>query len=96
MHAQGTVQLKGMPKVSQTCKALGVDYAVAMTGFEVRGGQSVPVFDGVVIAEEHAAAVEEAYWAAERSAHPPSPKGLHPWPQCMDSPISALPSIESS
>ena len=63
---QGTVHLSDMPRVSLVCKALGIDYAVAMTGFETRGGQSVPVFDGVVVCEEHAQAVAEKYWAAER------------------------------
>ncbi|CAL8469198.1 g8739 [Coccomyxa elongata] len=62
----GTVHLSEMPRVSLVCKALGIDYAVAMTGFETRGGQSVPVFDGVVVCEEHAQAVTEKYWAAER------------------------------
>lgn len=60
------MHLSDMPRVSVTCRALGIDYAVAMVGFESRGGQSVPVFDGVVICEEHAAAVVEKYWAAER------------------------------
>jgi xeroderma pigmentosum group C-complementing protein len=55
-----------MPRVWLTCKALGIDYAVAMVGFESRGGQSVPVFDGVVVCEEHAPAVVEKYWSAER------------------------------
>ncbi|BDA45057.1 probable DNA repair protein complementing XP-C cells homolog [Coccomyxa sp. Obi] len=62
----GTVHLSDMPRVSLVCKALGIDYAVAMTGFETRGGQSVPVFDGVVVCEEHAQAVVDKYWAAER------------------------------
>ncbi|KAK9908106.1 hypothetical protein WJX75_002826 [Coccomyxa subellipsoidea] len=62
----GTVHLSDMPRVSLVCKALEIDYAVAMTGFETRGGQSVPVFDGVVVCEEHAEAVQEKYWAAER------------------------------
>ncbi len=38
-----------------------------MVGFEVRGGMSVPCFDGVVVCEEHAEAIREAYHAAERS-----------------------------
>ena len=68
LPAQGTVQLAGMPKVGMTCRALGVDYATAMVGFDVRGGGSVPVFDGVVVCEEHAQAVRDAYWAAEECA----------------------------
>ena len=60
------MHLSDMPRVSLVCKALEIDYAVAMTGFETRGGQSVPVFDGVVVCEEHAEVVQEKYWAAER------------------------------
>ena len=78
---QGTVHLSDMPRVTLTCKAMGVDYAVAMTGFEVRGGQSVPKFDGVVVCAEHADAVVDAYWAAERCApFPYGPvTGSFPW-----------------
>lgn len=60
------MHLSDMPRVSLVCKALEIDYAVAMTGFETRGGQSVPVFNGVVVCGEHAEAVQEKYWAAER------------------------------
>ena len=63
---QGTVHLSAMPRVTLTCKALDLDYAVAMVGFEVRGGMSVPCFDGVVVCKEHAEAIKEAYNAAER------------------------------
>lgn len=63
---QGTVHLKGMPRITLTCKALGLDYAVAMVGFETRGGMSVPCFDGVVVCEEHAGVISDAYHAAER------------------------------
>ena len=60
------MHLSAMPRVTLTCKALDLDYAVAMVGFEVRGGMSVPCFDGVVACEEHAEAIKEAYYAAER------------------------------
>ena len=63
---QGTVHLSKMPRITLTCKALDLDYAVAMVGFEVRGGMSVPCFDGVIVCEEHAEAIKEAYYAAER------------------------------
>lgn len=62
---QGTVHLSKMPRITLTCKALDLDYAVAMVGFEVRGGMSVPCFDGVIVCEEHAEAIKEAYYAAE-------------------------------
>ena len=64
--AQDTVHLQGMPRVTMTCKALELDYAVAMVGFETRGGQSVPCFDGVVVCEEHADIITDAYHTAER------------------------------
>ena len=60
------MHLQGMPRVTMTCKALELDYAVAMVGFETRGGQSVPCFDGVVVCEEHADIITDAYHAAER------------------------------
>jgi len=63
---QGTVHLKGMPRITLTCKALELDYAVAMVGFETRGGMSVPCFDGVVVCEEHADIITDAYHEAER------------------------------
>eukprot|EP00741_Cyanophora_paradoxa_P005545 tig00000900_g5375.t1 len=44
----------------QAAKALGVDYADAMTGFEVRQGRSVPKFEGVVVCAEFAPAVRQA------------------------------------
>ena len=67
---QGTVHLKGMPRVTLTCKALELDYAVAMVGFETRGGMSVPCFDGVVVCEEHAELITDAHHAAERCRSP--------------------------
>lgn len=63
--APGLVHLNH-PYIAKTCKALGVDYASAMVGFERRRGGSVPVLQGVVVCEEHAAAVLEAYWEQQR------------------------------
>ena len=60
------MHLKGMPRITMTCKALELDYAVAMVGFETRGGMSVPCFDGVVVCEEHAGLIKDAYHTAER------------------------------
>ena len=60
------MHLKGMPRITMTCKALELDYAVAMVGFETRGGMSVPCFDGVVVCEEHAGLITDAYHTAER------------------------------
>ncbi|KAK9858829.1 hypothetical protein WJX84_000716 [Apatococcus fuscideae] len=61
----GTVHLQ-MPRLGPVCRRLGVDYAAAMTGFEIRGGRSVPVIDGVVICKENEASVLEAYIEDER------------------------------
>lgn len=47
------------------CKRLDVDYGMAMTGFDIRGGRSIPRFEGVVVCEEFADAVEQE-WEAEQ------------------------------
>lgn len=65
--APGLVHLNH-PYIAKTCKALQVDYAAAMVGFERRRGGSVPVLQGVVVCEEHAAAVLEAYSEQQRYA----------------------------
>ena len=62
---QGTIHLK-QPRLGPVCKALGVDYAPAMLGFEIRAGRSVPVIQGVVVCEQHQEAVLLAWEAAER------------------------------
>lgn len=46
----GTVHLQ-LPGVGGVCRRLGVDYAPALSGFEVQGGRSVPKIDGVVVCE---------------------------------------------
>ena len=55
-----------MPRLGPVCRRLGVDYAAAMTGFEIRAGRSVPTIDGVVICKEHEPMVLEAYIEDER------------------------------
>lgn len=62
---KGTVHLQ-MPRLGPICKKLGIDYAPAMTGFDIRGGRSVPVIEGVVICKEEEATVLEAYLEDER------------------------------
>ncbi|KAL0038560.1 hypothetical protein WJX77_010735 [Trebouxia sp. C0004] len=62
---KGTVHLQ-MPRLGPICKKLAVDYAPAMTGFDIRGGRSVPVIEGVVVCKEDEATVLEAYIEDER------------------------------
>eukprot|EP00762_Andalucia_godoyi_P006460 ANDGO_02885.mRNA.1 DNA repair protein RAD4 len=47
----GTVQLN-LPRLSITARKLGLDFAPAMTGFDVRGGRSVPRIEGIVVCSE--------------------------------------------
>lgn len=66
---QGTKQID-RPKIVGTCKRLGVDYAMAMTGFDIHGGRSVPQFRGVIVCEEFVDLVEEAWWEEQRFVPP--------------------------
>ena len=62
---QGTRQIS-RPRVVAVCKRLKVDYAMAMTGFDIRGGRSVPRFEGVVVCEDFADQVEEEWLRTQR------------------------------
>lgn len=53
---------------ASVASALGFDYAPCMTGFELRRGRSVPKFEGIVIAEENAAAVLDGAREKEKQA----------------------------
>ena len=55
-----------LPRVVGVCKQLGIDYAVAMTGWDMRGRHSVPRMEGVVVCEEFAQAVEEMWHTQQR------------------------------
>ena len=54
------------PRIAAIARKLGVDYAEAMVGFEVRGGRSIPRFDGIVVIERNAEWVLDAYRERER------------------------------
>ena len=58
------------PRLGPVCKQLGVDYAPAMLGFEIRAGRSVPVIQGVVVCQQHQEAVLLAWEEAERYEYP--------------------------
>ena len=61
---QGTRQI-ARPRIVAICKRLEVDYGMAMTGFDIRGGRSIPRFEGVVVCEEFADQVEQE-WEEEQ------------------------------
>ncbi|XP_041764645.1 DNA repair protein complementing XP-C cells-like [Anopheles merus] len=60
MLPKGTVHLKQYG-LSYVCRKLGIDYAVAVVGFGVHAGGNHPVFDGIVICEEHRDRLLEAW-----------------------------------
>ena len=49
------------PRIAAIARKLGVDHAEAMVGFEVRGGRSIPKFEGIVVVERNAEMVLDAY-----------------------------------
>lgn len=57
------------PRMAAVCRELGVDFAHAMAGFDVRGGRSIPVILGIVVCEEFEKDVMEAWTTAERYGH---------------------------
>eukprot|EP00898_Chlorokybus_atmophyticus_P004361 jgi/Chlat1/4926/Chrsp31S08931 len=79
---EGTVHLR-LPYIGQLSTKLGIDYAMAMVGFEIRDRRSAPKFDGIVIckasrefqeallaahAEDEAARTEKQRWKRELEA----------------------------
>jgi hypothetical protein len=61
----GTVHLR-ITGIGKVAKKLNIDYAPAMTGFEIRGKRSVPVIDGVVVCEEFEDILRDACVESER------------------------------
>eukprot|EP00466_Bigelowiella_natans_P001675 jgi/Bigna1/140277/aug1.55_g14985 len=51
-----------LPRCERIAKKLGIQFAPAMTGFEVKSGRSVPVISGIVVRGEDAEIVKMA-WA---------------------------------
>uniref|UniRef100_A0A182PQR2 Uncharacterized protein n=1 Tax=Anopheles epiroticus TaxID=199890 RepID=A0A182PQR2_9DIPT len=54
--------------LSYICRKLGIDYAVAVVGFGVHAGGNHPVFDGIVICEEHRDRLLEAWQRHQEEA----------------------------
>lgn len=48
----GTVHVD-LPNAAKVCKKLQIDFAPALTGFDIRGGRSVPRIEGIVVCEEY-------------------------------------------
>eukprot|EP00850_Spirogloea_muscicola_P006439 SM000030S11448 [mRNA] locus=s30:669086:672434:- [translate_table: standard] len=57
---EGTIHL-ALPRIVPVVRQLGFDFAPAMVGFEVKGGKSKPMYQGVVVCHEHEAAIRQAY-----------------------------------
>lgn len=69
-------------------KKIGVDFAPAMTGFDIRGGRSVPRIEGVVVAAENAGLVRDAATtvareAAERAEKRAKEEALERWAKLL-------------
>ncbi|KAI5055855.1 hypothetical protein GOP47_0029376 [Adiantum capillus-veneris] len=56
----GTVHIS-LPRILPVAKKLEIDFAPALVGFEIRNRRSVPVFEGIVVCQEHEAILLEAY-----------------------------------
>ncbi|KAI8108137.1 hypothetical protein M9434_006167 [Picochlorum sp. BPE23] len=57
---KGTVHVQ-LPQIAKICKKIGIEFAPALTGFDIRGGRSVPRIDGVVICQEFEEILRDAY-----------------------------------
>ncbi|CDR99787.1 hypothetical protein, partial [Sporisorium scitamineum] len=52
--------------VAKVAKKLGVPYAEAITGFEFRKQRGMPKITGIIVAQQNAELVEEAFWQQEQ------------------------------
>lgn len=58
------IRLQGAGTVA---RKLGIDYAQAMCGFDIRKGRTVPLFDGIVVCAEYADTIRDAIVQNERA-----------------------------
>lgn len=56
---KGTLHITA-PYAKMAARKLGIDFAPAMTGFEIRGGRSIPKIEGVVVAADNGDLVVDA------------------------------------
>jgi xeroderma pigmentosum group C-complementing protein len=54
------------PRIAATARKLGIDFAPAMVGFDVRQGRSIPIIDGIVICTEFSQQLCDAHAESER------------------------------
>ncbi|CAI5710092.1 unnamed protein product [Hyaloperonospora brassicae] len=57
---RGAVHLQ-LPRIDALAESLGVDFAPAVVGFEVRKGRTVPKIAGIVVAQSHEAMLLDAH-----------------------------------
>jgi len=57
-----------MPKVAIVARQLGLDFAQVLTGFGRSAGRAVPTMEGIIVCQEHAGLLTEAYtaWAQKQ------------------------------
>eukprot|EP00177_Eucheuma_denticulatum_P006656 GFKZ01012115.1.p1 GENE.GFKZ01012115.1~~GFKZ01012115.1.p1 ORF type:complete len:787 (-),score=145.49 GFKZ01012115.1:1275-3635(-) len=65
---KGTAHVN-LPHAKVAARKLGVEFAAAMTGFEVRGGRSIPKIEGIVVAKENENVIRDAARAAAKAAY---------------------------
>jgi len=65
-HLPGGCTHLPYPRIASMARKLGIDYADAMVGFEVKHGRSLPKFNGIVVVTETADQVLTAYLEREK------------------------------
>ncbi|OQS07046.1 DNA repair protein [Thraustotheca clavata] len=55
-----------LTRVQKVAKELGIDYAPAVVGFEVKGGRNVAVIDGIVVAQHFETMIQDAHATMEQ------------------------------
>lgn len=60
---RGAVHLR-LPRIDTIAESLGIDFAPAVVGFEVRNGRTMPKVAGIIVAQSHEATLLDAH--AER------------------------------
>uniref|UniRef100_K3WDM9 Rad4 beta-hairpin domain-containing protein n=1 Tax=Globisporangium ultimum (strain ATCC 200006 / CBS 805.95 / DAOM BR144) TaxID=431595 RepID=K3WDM9_GLOUD len=56
-----------LPRIEKVAQQLGIDFAPAVVGFEVKDGRNVPKFDGIVVAESSFEVLVDAHAHIQQS-----------------------------